>query len=388
MRNDARALAQNQEELGRRMESLNTSENKRRSLSDTDERTQVGDQLHKQESSLTNLLENVRRVSEQAEAAEPLLSRELYETFRKASQQETETNLKMTSELLNRGYVKQAAPFEQKARKEIDELKKGVERAAGNVLGDEPEALRIARAELDPLNEQLNKEIGQRAPALAPSTNEVSSAAPGDARQPAAMTAAEAAGARQQLEQLRQRQEALSRDLGNEHPEVKRGQAEIQRLEKQLAQQQRDGGGQSNQLAQAGQGQQSREQKAQSGQSQQGQPRGEREGQMAQAGQGQQPRQPSGQQPGQAKGQQPGQQQAGTSSSPQQGGEQPGQQPGDQGQPQSGQRSGQMQAGANTQRGGAQRGGDRAGGVLRELGQRTEGGLLGGWGGGATDFGP
>src|ERR1051325_10154354 len=54
MRNDARELAQNQEELGRRMESLNTSENKRRSLSDTDERTQVGDQLHKQESSLTD----------------------------------------------------------------------------------------------------------------------------------------------------------------------------------------------------------------------------------------------------------------------------------------------------------------------------------------------
>ncbi|HEY6168137.1 MAG TPA: hypothetical protein VI454_08870, partial [Verrucomicrobiae bacterium] len=167
--------------------------------------------------------------------------------------------------------------------------------------------------------------------------------------------------------------------------------------------QQQGMGGKSNQLAQASQGRPSGQRGEQSRDSQQpgegkqgqqpGQQRGEREGQMAQAGQGQQPGQQSkpefpfpgnSQQPGQQGGQEPGQSQS------QQQANSPlsSQQPGGRGQPQSGQRSDQMQAGANTQRGDAQRGGDRAGGVLRELGQRTEGGWLGGWGGGATDIGP
>ena len=43
---------------------------------------------------------------------------------------------------LTRGYTQQAQKFEEKARKEIEELKSGVERAAESVLGDEAEALR------------------------------------------------------------------------------------------------------------------------------------------------------------------------------------------------------------------------------------------------------
>src|SRR5205823_6517285 len=45
--------------------------------------------------------------------------------------------------------------------------KTGVEKAAESVLGDEAEALRRARAELDALTEQLRREIAQARPDLA-----------------------------------------------------------------------------------------------------------------------------------------------------------------------------------------------------------------------------
>ena len=60
-------------------------------------------------------------------------------------------SLDLSAELVQRGFLSQAGQFDQRARKTIDDLKRGVEKAAESVLGDDVEALRLARRELETL---------------------------------------------------------------------------------------------------------------------------------------------------------------------------------------------------------------------------------------------
>ncbi len=181
MRNEARELAQQQEDIGKQIAEMGDKKSqKSRSLSEADNSEKVAEQLAKQQTTLTNLLDSMRRVSEQAEAVEPLLAKELYDTIRRNAQTKTEESLKMSEELVRRSYAPQAAPFEQRARKDIDDLKQGVEKAAESVLGDETEALRLARKELDKLTEQLASELGQVAPQLAQKSGKPQGNSPGE----------------------------------------------------------------------------------------------------------------------------------------------------------------------------------------------------------------
>src|SRR6185295_9722068 len=50
---------------------------------------------------------------------------------------------------------------EQRARQDINDLKQGVEKAAESVLGDDTEALKLARKELEDLSRQVENEIAQ-----------------------------------------------------------------------------------------------------------------------------------------------------------------------------------------------------------------------------------
>jgi hypothetical protein len=159
MRSDARELAQKQEELAKKLEAL--AEPKHKTLSDSDERKDLASQLTQQKGGLTNLFNEMRRVSEQSESAEPLLSKQLYDTLRQTDQSDPDKALDLSAELVTRGFLSQAGPFEQRARKNIDALKSGVEKAAESVLGDDVEALRLARRELEALSQQLEKEIAQ-----------------------------------------------------------------------------------------------------------------------------------------------------------------------------------------------------------------------------------
>jgi len=159
MRQDARELAQKQEEIGKQMDSM--TDNKQKTLSDSGEAKALSEQFEKQKTSLTNLLENMRGVSEKSEASEPLLAKQLYDTLRKTSQGNIENSLNLSQELLKRSFVPEAGQFEQRARQEIQELKQGVERAAESVLGDETEALRLAKRELEDLTQRLEREIAR-----------------------------------------------------------------------------------------------------------------------------------------------------------------------------------------------------------------------------------
>ena len=172
MRNDARQLAQKQEELSRNLEGL--ADAKQKTLSDSNERRDLAGQLAQQKAGVTNLFQEMRAVSEQSETAEPLLSKQLYDMLRQSNQEELNKSLDFSSELIQRGFLSQAGPFEQRARQNIDELKRGVERAAESVLGDDVEALRLAKRELDELSRQLEREMSQAGSNGIP-TNEIAS---------------------------------------------------------------------------------------------------------------------------------------------------------------------------------------------------------------------
>jgi len=169
MRTEARELAENQAALAEQLRA-EAEKPARPTLDGEGEREKVTEQLEKQQGALASVTEEMKRVSEQAEAGEPLLAKELYETLRKSSQAGTDETLRRTQLLAERGYQTQARKFEEKARREIEELKSGVERAAESVLGDEAEALRQARAEVDTLTAQLDREIAAAAPEAAAAT--------------------------------------------------------------------------------------------------------------------------------------------------------------------------------------------------------------------------
>ncbi|HEY5911891.1 MAG TPA: hypothetical protein VJA21_14915, partial [Verrucomicrobiae bacterium] len=191
MRSEARELTRQQEEVRKSLETLN--DRRRRTLSDSDLNQRALEQLARQAERLTNLVEKATLLSQQAEAAEPLMSRELYDTLRKFAQEDGSTlkqfqeelmnrgmtsrelyqrmkrmaeesrakSLDLTSEMLRQGFLPDAATAEQRARAGINDLRRGVERAAESVLGDDAESLRLAAQELDRLAEQLQREIAQ-----------------------------------------------------------------------------------------------------------------------------------------------------------------------------------------------------------------------------------
>lgn len=158
LRNQARDLTKQQDEIVNKLDSMSNGE--KQTLDNSAERQQLVQQMAKQQSALTNLLSGMRNVTEQAEAAEPLLSQKLYDTLRRADQAHTDNLLEMGTQLTDRGFLPQASLVENSARTNINELRRSVEAAAESVLGSEADALRYAQKELDDLTRQVEREIG------------------------------------------------------------------------------------------------------------------------------------------------------------------------------------------------------------------------------------
>lgn len=157
MREEARGLDQRQQELSNRLSELGKSEP--RTLRDSNDRQATAEQLKQQKQDLDKLLENMRQTIEAAETTEPLLSKQLYDTVRESREDKPQEALEVSSQLLDRGFLNEARTAEQQAGRGITNLRERVEKAASSVLGNEAEALRRARSELDALAEQLNREI-------------------------------------------------------------------------------------------------------------------------------------------------------------------------------------------------------------------------------------
>ncbi len=191
MRNEARELARQQEELAKKLAAEDADSHK--SLSGAPEQQTMLNDLARQKERLTNLVERATQVSQQAEQAEPLLSRQLYDSVRQFTQDtakgvnETQDELlqrrlmtrglydqlkessepdgaklmDLTAELLRLGFLPQANETSQRVGTNINQFRRGVERAAESVLGDEAEAMRLAQQQLEQLTDELQREMSQ-----------------------------------------------------------------------------------------------------------------------------------------------------------------------------------------------------------------------------------
>ncbi|MCX6981078.1 MAG: hypothetical protein NTV08_10055 [Verrucomicrobia bacterium] len=364
MRADARELAQKQEKIAEDL-GKKPQEKERRTLDGSSPREKLAQEFEQQQKGLGDLREQMQRVSEQAEAAEPLLARQLYDTLRENAQAGTDETLKKAGELSRRGYQSQVKQFEEKARGEVEKVKKGVERAAESVLGDEAEALRQARAELDSLSKQLDREMAQARPDLA-QNSKAGQGKGADSREGAGEKNSEPGkGGEAKAEGEKSGGDGEKKNSG--------GQADSQKGQGEKGDGQK-GDSQKGQ-GQKGDSQQSDGQKSdgQKGDGQKGQgQKGEGQKGEGQKGQGQQ-----------GKGDGEGKQGGGKGST------------GADGQPQNSQGAAEGQSGAGkagAQRGGEQPGGKPAGSRLADIassaGSRNGGNNAGGGGGGGLDGGP
>lgn len=159
LREEARQLHTDETELAERLEKLAQPRPKTQTLRDVDDRKVTDEAIRRQREDLQRLLDKIQATVEEAEEAEPLMTRELYDALRKARHEHVDDALDVTRQLLDRGFVDQARMAETQAARGIEQLKEGVEGAAESVLGDEDEALRRARDTLDQLARNLNDEM-------------------------------------------------------------------------------------------------------------------------------------------------------------------------------------------------------------------------------------
>lgn len=395
LRERARALDEKEQQIGEKLDEEAKKAAETKSLREDDSREKLVQELTEQKGKLDQLQEQMKQTITDAEETEPLLSEKLYDSIKDLNEKKPDRALQGSSQSLRSGLLEDAKSQEQIAAEGIKELRESVEKAAESVLGDETEALRRARQELDRLANELERDLARNAPQEATQrTNEQQQGQPGERGQQGNQPGAQPGERQQDGSQgsQSQRDQELAQQLGQGQPgsQRERGQQGENRDQNQPGQQPQSGQqgqpGQQPGERQPGEGQPSERQQGerqqpgnqgQQGQGQQGQ------GQQPQPGEQQQGQQPPGQrqpgeqpqqgnqqgdQPGNQQGQggQPGQQQPGERQ-PQEG--QPGQNP--QGQDQRGQdQRGQNQAGQNqpgqrqpgqNQPGQNQRGGNRNG---------------------------
>lgn len=189
MRNEARDLAREQERIQNQLQSPGAGEPK--NLGDNARKDELMKALDAQRQRVTNIVSKATAISQDAEEAQPLLSRQLQDTLRKFSQDTAKDARDLQEQLLLRGMMTrslmeklreegksdaaklldtsaemakmdllpQARDAGSRAQSAFNELRSGVEKAADNVLGDDTEALRMAEAAVDSLAKQLESEI-------------------------------------------------------------------------------------------------------------------------------------------------------------------------------------------------------------------------------------
>ncbi|MFZ4765520.1 MAG: hypothetical protein ACOYMN_11250, partial [Roseimicrobium sp.] len=161
LKQDAADVAQSEEKLS---EALGKRQEPRRSsdsaveLRQQLEEAKLARQVETQRESLEKLMQHMQQLSDQAEQSEPLLSTALNDAARRAQADGIDASLEEARMQMRFGSNAEAQAAERKAAKGVEDLQKGVEKAAEGVLGSETEALRMARHELDRLLHEVNKD--------------------------------------------------------------------------------------------------------------------------------------------------------------------------------------------------------------------------------------
>ncbi len=170
LREEARQLAENEKQLAERLAAL--QDEAKKSLRQSKDRQNLEAEFKEQRQQTNDLVDAAKTVVEQSETAEPLLSKQLYDTVRSSREMKTDQALDATSQLLRAGFLPEAQKAEEQARAGIEQLKQGIEKATEGILGDEVESLKRAKRELAELAEQLDKEIAMQQPGKAGGQND------------------------------------------------------------------------------------------------------------------------------------------------------------------------------------------------------------------------
>ncbi len=172
LRDSTRALAENQKELGEQLDTL--AENSRTDPFSTErqqERAEVSRAMSEQIRELSDTIEEMKTLSEESETSEPLLSDALYEAVRDTMTGGVMESLEEARDYASYNRAEQARTPEQAAARGIEKLAENIEAAAEKILGNESDALRLARSELDRLIEQSKDESQRLAQNGEPSEN-------------------------------------------------------------------------------------------------------------------------------------------------------------------------------------------------------------------------
>ncbi|WP_397568399.1 hypothetical protein [Schlesneria sp. T3-172] len=157
MREEVRQLAEREKELAQELAQL--SDDSSRTLRQSQQRSQLQAEFQQQQLRANEIVDHAKQVVEESETSEPLLSRQLYDMLRSTRESKLDQALSATQQLLKQGILPEAAKAEMQAQAGIDQLKKGIEKAAESVLGNEIDSLKRARRELAALSQQLEEEI-------------------------------------------------------------------------------------------------------------------------------------------------------------------------------------------------------------------------------------
>ena len=155
-RDAARELAENQKKITEALDHLSREGAHRLDL--TPERAEVNESYEGQLEGLGDLMDNLRRITEDSEIGEPNLHRRLYDLLRRSDQSGTEEDLRIAQELVQRGFTDHALERQPGLEQAFDDLRREVEAAAESILGSETRTLRFASEELDELSRQLEHE--------------------------------------------------------------------------------------------------------------------------------------------------------------------------------------------------------------------------------------
>ncbi len=166
MRNEAQDLEIDEQEIANALDELepDRASDSRPQLRDENNRDDLEQQLIEQAKRIDELKTDMKRTIEEAEEFEPLLAEELYETYRDTERKRPGQALESASRSIGNGFTLDAIEEETRGRKGIEQLRKGIEKAAESILGDESAALDAARNRLEKLNRELNNEISKNIP--------------------------------------------------------------------------------------------------------------------------------------------------------------------------------------------------------------------------------
>jgi hypothetical protein len=152
-------LIRNEQALADAVDQL--AKDQRPTLSRSRQREQLAEQFREQTSAVTNLLDGIRDLVQQAETVEPLVAERLYQAVQQTRRRPPEELLEQAAQGVADGRLSEAQRLEQAASQSLQQLGLGVEAAAESVLGSELAALKRARREVQSLTKSLQSELAQ-----------------------------------------------------------------------------------------------------------------------------------------------------------------------------------------------------------------------------------